>query len=954
VGKAMTQELSDADVFGTSNELSDADVFGTTSNQPTPTPSFSHRVLQGLANISEPAIQGGAELVGNMVAPFLSDEDTQKLQDKGILSNNKPSALMQKIQSENRKPTLDEYQQLFAEGVQNSPLGAFNQAAYGTLSQPLAPIASAVGSAARKLGVPEGIISDAQTLGNVAGVAGLGIPKTPINTIGNVLKAGAENAVTSAGEIASKKAVQDAVDNVAPQDIHRKIYDAYKNTKDTAQTLYGTRDAMAAQMPVDSNKVIEPLSSIATDISNSLNLNEQRALPKIKTLLDKADNNNLNVSDIIDLQKTINANFDSSRYTTAIDNPFNQLRNTTSSIIDTAKQENPLFGQAHDLADNYYVNRVVPFENPVLDKFFKPQDYWNYKSLESGKLNELPLDTQQRAAALTQNIKTPQDYTAIRRLLPNSAPEAEAFDNQVKNNLGNSSVDSLKNALYNTATFLSNPVIKTAKIAGNVGRAIYPNITPEDTAIKSLLKSPPQWTDEDYLHSHNNIVQQNIQPTPLALPNYTNAQDIGGGRYEVNSTNNTPTYQARFDELIQQNAVNLAKLEAERQAQGANTVLPKNVTPEDFAARIGAPVIDRSFTAPMGQHYVNPDLEGSELYNVANDAINQVKDADNRSLTQKLQNQLLQDPEIVRQNIQPTPLALPNYTNAQDIGGGRYEVNSTNNTPTYQARFDELIQQNAVNLAKLEAERQAQGANTVLPKNVTPEDFAARIGAPVIDRSFTAPMGQHYVNPDLEGSELYNVANDAINQVKDADNRSLTQKLQNQLLQDPKTQKALEVKSMPQSTINDVEPELRAHMEGVIQELKNGDNPRIIRIERDGQGSTPEVMGQKSTNPQWFQQSGKHYNATDYKEAWDKYNSGIPFESLGIKEKNIISEVKSIAESNLAEFNEKKQIAIEQAQNNPDHPDHEEAVIHNNISRKSGGKVLSKTSLTYKLNRKGK
>jgi hypothetical protein len=809
----MTQELSDADVFGTSNELSDADVFGTTSNQPTPTPSFSHRVLQGLANISEPAIQGGAELVGNMVAPFLSDEDTQKLQDKGILSNNKPSALMQKIQSENRKPTLDEYQQLFAEGVQNSPLGAFNQAAYGTLSQPLAPIASAVGSAARKLGVPEGIISDAQTLGNVAGVAGLGIPKTPINTIGNVLKAGAENAVTSAGEIASKKAVQDAVDNVAPQDIHRKIYDAYKNTKDTAQTLYGTRDAMAAQMPVDSNKVIEPLSSIATDISNSLNLNEQRALPKIKTLLDKADNNNLNVSDIIDLQKTINANFDSSRYTTAIDNPFNQLRNTTSSIIDTAKQENPLFGQAHDLADNYYVNRVVPFENPVLDKFFKPQDYWNYKSLESGKLNELPLDTQQRAAALTQNIKTPQDYTAIRRLLPNSAPEAEAFDNQVKNNLGNSSVDSLKNALYNTATFLSNPVIKTAKIAGNVGRAIYPNITPEDTAIKSLLKSPPQWTDEDYLHSHNNIVRQNIQPTPLALPNYTNAQDIGGGRYEVNSTNNTPTYQARFDELIQQNAVNLAKLEAERQAQGANTVLPKNVTPEDFAARIGAPVIDRSFTAPMGQHYVNPDLEGSELYNVVNNAINRVKNADNRSLTQKLQDQLLQD---------------------------------------------------------------------------------------------------------------------------------------------PKTQKALEVKSMPQSTINDVEPELRAHMEGVIQELKNGDNPRIIRIERDGQGSTPEVMGQKSTNPQWFQQSGKHYNATDYKEAWDKYNSGIPFESLGIKEKNIISEVKSIAESNLAEFNEKKQIAIEQAQNNPDHPDHEEAVIHNNISRKSGGKVLSKTSLTYKLNRKGK
>lgn len=102
----------------------------------------------------EASIKGGAQLESNIIAPALSPDQRQQLQNVGLY--NQSSGLAEKLRNSGTPLTTENYKQLIAEGVMQSPVGQFTTAAYSTLMAPVAPLFDIAADTAKKSGASQG------------------------------------------------------------------------------------------------------------------------------------------------------------------------------------------------------------------------------------------------------------------------------------------------------------------------------------------------------------------------------------------------------------------------------------------------------------------------------------------------------------------------------------------------------------------------------------------------------------------------------------------------------------------------------------------------------------------------------------------------------------------------------------------------------------------------------
>lgn len=118
---------------------------------------------------TEEAIKGGAQMESNIIAPALSSESRTRLENAGLY--NQAHLLADKIRNSGEPVTTENYKQLLADGILQSPVGQFANAAYSGLLAPIAPLFDAAAQTAQKMGASEGDVGLATAGLTILGVA---------------------------------------------------------------------------------------------------------------------------------------------------------------------------------------------------------------------------------------------------------------------------------------------------------------------------------------------------------------------------------------------------------------------------------------------------------------------------------------------------------------------------------------------------------------------------------------------------------------------------------------------------------------------------------------------------------------------------------------------------------------------------------------------------------------
>lgn len=364
----------------------------------------------------EAASRGAAGLEANIIAPFLSPQSRDKLQEAGLYNQKNP--VVEEIKAKGGAKTIDDYERLFASGVQQSPVGQYSTAMYGAIASPVAPVFEEAGDLARKAGVNQGTLDMAGALGSIAGVAG---PTSPTAKKGVTLPAEAENTsgnILRNNQSGSIKPPPPAPYN--PLETHTSISKSYGDALANANQYYDFMRQQAEGKQVPSMGIKNNLAGIISDIQNTPFHEATTELPTLKSIYDKMeDGNQVNVIDLVDLKKALNNGFNPKRFTDASDTPYIKLGDSVDNLLNTAAKNYPNFGDAKTLADKNWVNTVsLPFtKNTVLQRFWKPEDYFAQKNLENGLAESLPDQTLERANNMISKINNPDELNAITRTL---------------------------------------------------------------------------------------------------------------------------------------------------------------------------------------------------------------------------------------------------------------------------------------------------------------------------------------------------------------------------------------------------------------------------------------------------------------------------------------------------------------------------------------------------------
>lgn len=126
--------------------------------------------LPGAAEKGEEAsIKGGAQLSANIAGPFLSNEQRQTLQDKGLYNQDQVAAAQ--FRNNGQPLTAENYKNLLADGIMQSPVGQLSTAMYSTFMAPVAPLFDVGTKAAQNLGATPGDVNLAMAGLTILGVA---------------------------------------------------------------------------------------------------------------------------------------------------------------------------------------------------------------------------------------------------------------------------------------------------------------------------------------------------------------------------------------------------------------------------------------------------------------------------------------------------------------------------------------------------------------------------------------------------------------------------------------------------------------------------------------------------------------------------------------------------------------------------------------------------------------
>lgn len=268
--------------------------------------------------------------------------------------------------------------------------------------------------------------------GNVAGFGALGEVNPALKRLGdiaggmtrktgeNILTNDASRSIPGTGKIA---------EDVPPVPLqydanatHAAISDTYGQMKNKANKYYDFMRSTAEGKPAENlPQLSSHLDQIIDEVAADPFHEARAGVSKIKQLRDKIDDGDFTLPDMVDLKKTLNTYFNPKRFAQDQgDSPYLQLGNTVGNALEKSAAKFPDFGAAKDLADKNWVNTVVnPFENnTVLQKFWKPEDYYAQRSMANGSLEELPDATKLRAMQMLDNVKNSVQLNSIRRALP--------------------------------------------------------------------------------------------------------------------------------------------------------------------------------------------------------------------------------------------------------------------------------------------------------------------------------------------------------------------------------------------------------------------------------------------------------------------------------------------------------------------------------------------------------
>ena len=121
------------------------------------------------------------------------------------------------------------------------------------------------------------------------------------------------------------------------------------------------------------------------------------------------------VGDLIEMRGALNTLYSNGALKQAGGPDLAALHGTVTDALDQYGQMNPAFASALNKADATHVDIQNSFGNPILSKFWTPEDYHAYQGLDRGI--SLPLDTVQRGEAMGSKVTDATQLRALNQVL---------------------------------------------------------------------------------------------------------------------------------------------------------------------------------------------------------------------------------------------------------------------------------------------------------------------------------------------------------------------------------------------------------------------------------------------------------------------------------------------------------------------------------------------------------
>lgn len=345
-----------------------------------------------------------------------------------------------------------------------------------------------------------------------------------VGTAADVLLGGGEGGVQSV-----KQGYRNLVDMIPqkataydPMQVMKGISDSFSSAIDKANQFYGFPQQLAEGKSVYAPQIANHLDSIIDNV-NADPFHEARSqvgtLQRIRDSL--PDDGTVPVNDILDIRKFTNKNFNPARLTDK-SSTYGKLNSVADSALNTAKQQIPNFGDALDIADNYWRNGVAqPFlNNKVLQKAgWSPLDAHNLRMVDEGMVDpDLIDETKQKAANIVNKVQDVNTYNAVRRTLPDDV--GQSFDAAVLQSLPtHPRVAAVLKTLSNAGNLAP---LNTAKSAISIANASRPE---DQAALIKAIKNGSSYVPLSDKGStaeaaFENLVKANMngKGQPLALP----------------------------------------------------------------------------------------------------------------------------------------------------------------------------------------------------------------------------------------------------------------------------------------------------------------------------------------------------------------------------------------------------------------------------------------------------
>lgn len=301
-----------------------------------------------------------------------------------------------------------------------------------------------------------------------------------------------------------------------PDAVHSAISGTYGAAKDNAGTYYNFMNQLAKGKDADASGIKAGLHSVISDIESTPFHEASTELPYLRAQAAKiGDEDTIPLSDVVDLKKSLNSNFNPKRFANGSDTPYQILGSSVDDSLKQAAKNYPEFGEAKTLADKNWLNTVKkPFEdNTVLQQFWKPEDYFAQKSVDNDMLEELPDPTKQRAATMLTKIKNPVQLNAVRRVLPDEHADAlaQAKIQQITKGSGANRAQAAGKTLYNAFTGHLPSALRSA------ADIINPGYSDAETDLLTAAKQPAPRLSTKYVQPFQNLKNKVANPPPKLL-----------------------------------------------------------------------------------------------------------------------------------------------------------------------------------------------------------------------------------------------------------------------------------------------------------------------------------------------------------------------------------------------------------------------------------------------------